>query len=356
MSVDSLSRGQVSKINPGSYDNHIQYYYHRAQFELESGSSLSEFTLAYRTFGKLNPKKDNVVWVVHALTGDSNPMAWWPGVVGNQGAIDPNKHFIVCVNCLGSPYGSTNPLSISPDTNQAYFHDFPLLTNRDVVKSFDHLRRHLQLDQIKLLIGASLGGQQVLEWSILKPSVFENIVLIATNAFHSPWGIAFNESQRLCIEADQTWKLDHADAGKFGLLAARSVALLSYRTAKGYNDSQKETESKIDGFKAQSYQRYQGQKLVDRFNAFSYWVLSKMMDSHHVGRGKISIEQTLATIQANALIIGINSDLLFPLEEQQFLHKHIPNSSLEVIDSILGHDGFLTESTLINAHLNKILC
>ena len=324
-------------------------------FQLDSGASLPGFTLAYHTFGTLNDAKDNVVWVVHALTGSSNPMEWWPGVVGPGCVIDPEKHFIICANCLGSPYGSTCALSLNNASGLPYYHDFPLITNRDIANSFELLRMHLNIERIRLLAGASLGGQQALEWSVIAPGVFDHQLLIATNAKHSPWGIGFNESQRLAIQADQTWKQRQDDAGQAGLLAARSIALLSYRSAQGYNKTQQDDEEKLDNFRVQSYQRYQGEKLVSRFNAFSYWTLSKAMDSHNIGRNRGGIESALSSIRAKTTILGIETDILFPLEEQQLLYRYIPNARLDVIHSDLGHDGFLTESRKVTQVIRGVM-
>lgn len=332
-----------------------RYFTYPHPFQLESGASLPGFTLAYHVFGTLNEAKDNVVWVVHALTGSSNPMEWWPGVVGQGCVIDPEKHFIVCANCLGSPYGSTCPLSLNPDSGVPYYHDFPLITNRDIANSFELLRIHLNIERIRLLAGASLGGQQALEWSVISPSVFDYQLLIATNARHSPWGIGFNESQRLAIMADQSWKERSDDAGKSGLLAARSIALLSYRSAQGYNKTQADDTEKLDNFRVQSYQKYQGEKLVKRFNAFSYWTLSKAMDSHNIGRNRGGIEAALSSIRAKTTILGIETDILFPLEEQQFLYRYIPNARLDVIHSDLGHDGFLTESSKVTQVIKGVM-
>jgi len=332
-----------------------KYFTYPYPFQLESGASLPEFTLAYHTFGTLNDAKDNVVWVVHALTGSSNPMEWWPGVVGQTCVIDPEKHFIICANCLGSPYGSTCSLSMNPNSGQPYYHDFPLITNRDIANSFELLRMHLDIERIRLLAGASLGGQQALEWSVIAPGVFDYQLLIATNAKHSPWGIGFNESQRLAIMADQTWKERRDDSGQAGLLAARSIALLSYRSAQGYNKTQADDEEKLDDFKVQTYQRYQGEKLVKRFNAFSYWTLSKAMDSHNIGRNRGGIESALSSIRAKTTILGIETDILFPLEEQQLLYRYIPNARLDVIHSDLGHDGFLTESSKVTQIIKGVM-
>ncbi len=336
-------------------DGMLKYFKYKEPFHLESGQFLPEIKIAYQTFGKLNDEKDNVIWVIHALTANSNPIEWWPGVVGDNCAIDPSQHFIVCANCLGSHYGSTSPLSKPNENREPYYHDFPLLTNRDVANAYDLVRKELGIDKIKLLTGASLGGQQALEWSILFPDVIENLFLLATNAKHSPYGIAFNESQRLCISADQTWSENSDDAGSNGLLAARSVALLSYRSAQGYNISQTDDEEKLDHFKVQKYQQYQGEKLVNRFNAFSYWTLSKMMDSHNLGRSRGGLIPALQSIQAKTYILGIDSDLLFPIEEQKFLNDHIKDSKLFVIESNLGHDGFLTEPDKIGEIISEIL-
>ena len=321
-----------------------RYFKYDQSFQLESGESLSGFKLAYQTFGKLNADKSNVVWIIHALTANSDPTEWWPGVVGKNEVINPTDHFIVCANCLGSHYGSTSPLDVNPATGQKYYHSFPSITNRDVVKSFNYLKEHLGIKTINTLIGASLGGQQAVEWAIQKPDDISNLILIATNVQHSPYGIAFNESQRLAIEADQTWKENRDDAGKSGLIAARSIALLSYRTNSGYNLTQGDLDHKIDNYRASSYQRYQGSKLVKRFNAFSYWVLSKTMDSHNVGRGRGKIEDVLSTIKSSTTVIAITSDYLFPVSEQKLLADNIPNSKYYEIESELGHDGFLTES------------
>ena len=334
----------------------IRHFQYQEKLALESGEYLPGFQLAYHCFGKLSPSKDNVVWVIHALTANSNPREWWPGVVGPGECINPEKHFIICVNCLGSHYGSTSPLSINPDTGSPFYHNFPTLTNRDIVASFEHLRKHLKIEKIHLLIGASLGGQQAMEWAIKLGNTVNKLCLIGTNAFHSPWGIAFNESQRMAIESDQTWKENRPDAGLQGMMAARSIALLSYRTLSGYNLTQSETDFNIMGdYKASSYQRYQGQKLANRFNAFSYYILSQAMDSHHVARGRNSISDALSKIVAHTLIISISSDILFPPSEQELLHQHIPGSVLETIDSDLGHDGFLTENETISQLITELL-
>ncbi len=320
-------------------------FHYDQNFELEAGGNLPGFQLKYTTLGQLNRERNNVVWVCHALSGSSDFTDWWKGFFVDGSPYDPREHFIICANVLGGCYGSTGPLSINPKTGKNYFHDFPLLTIRDIVRSLDLLRIHLGLEQIQTLIGGSLGGQQALEWAILQPEVFQNLVVVATNAQHSPWGIAFNEAQRMAIAADSTWKENDSRAGIDGLKAARAIGMISYRAYKGFAETQSEKNpATIDDFRASSYQRYQGQKLANRFNAFTYWVLSKIMDSHHVGRGRKSMEAALQSIKAETLVIGIESDILFPIHEQKFLASLIPNAQFEKIDSLFGHDGFLVET------------
>ncbi|MBL4668829.1 MAG: homoserine O-acetyltransferase [Flavobacteriales bacterium] len=324
-----------------------QIFNYKKVLALESGRELFNFNLAYTTLGKLNKEGNNVIWITHALTANANPLEWWSGLVGERKFFNPKEHFIICVNVLGSCYGSTGPLSINSETENFYYHNFPEITIRDIVKSLDLLRVHLRIEKIHTLLGGSLGGQQAVEWAIQQPNLIKNLILIATNAQHSPWGIAFNESQRLAIETDSTWLENRENAGKKGLKAARSIALLSYRNYQTYHRTQQDEIDKSDGFKAASYQIYQGEKLAERFNAFSYWYLSKAMDSHNVGRGRAGVKIALQQIKAKTLIVAINSDILFPISESQILFKGILNSEMEVIDSLYGHDGFLIETDLL---------
>ena len=171
-------------------------------------------------------------------------------------------------------------------------------TIRDVVHSFDLLRKDLGIDRIKTCIGGSLGGQQALEWAIIQPDLIENLILIATNAVHSPWGIAFNESQRMSIEVDPTWKESQPRAGIEGMKAARATALISYRNYETYQITQARQENSTgESLRAISYQRYQGEKLAGRFNAYSYYILSKMMDSQDVGRNRGGVIKALVLNQ-----------------------------------------------------------
>lgn len=323
------------------------------KFQFELGSQLDEIEIAYQTFGKLNDKKDNVIWVVHALTANSNVFEWWPGLFGENDFYNPNDYFIICANNLGSCYGTSGPIHLT-NPEKSLYHDFPFVTIRDMVNAHELLRKYLGIGKIHTIIGGSQGAQQIIEWNILQPHIFEHCVLVATNAKHSPWGIAFNESQRMAIFADESYQLKKPDAAQKGLAAARSIALISYRNYLPYTNTQSESTNDLaNNFKASSYQRYQGEKLVKRFNAFSYITLINAMDSHNVGRGRTSIEVALNSIKAATLIISISNDLLFPPSEQEFLHQHINNSKWVSIYSDYGHDGFLLETKQLSTIINE---
>lgn len=326
------------------YPLDLQYFDYKYSFGLESGESLPGFRLAYTTRGTLNADRSNAVWICHALTGNADAGDWWSGMIGPGKYYDPASYFIVCVNILGSCYGSTGPLSVNPATGQPYYHDFPMITIRDIVATLDLLRQELEIEKIHTCIGGSVGGEQALEWAIVQPKLIDNLIVIAASAVASPWCIAFNEAQRMAIEADPTWTERRPEAGREGMKAARAMAMISYRNYDTYGFTQAlDNNEQLEGYKAAGYQRYQGEKLADRYNAFTYRVLSKVMDSHNVGRNRGSILNALAQIKAHTLVVGIRSDLLFPPTEQQFLARHIPEATYEEIDSLYGHDGFLIE-------------
>jgi homoserine O-acetyltransferase len=294
---------------------------------LECGDVLRNLRVHYTTYGNLNASKSNVVWVFHALTGSSDAADWWPGLIGEGKTFDPKYDFIICANMLGSCYGSTEATSF----------DFPLITIKDMVKAHQMLHKDLGLGKIRVGIGGSMGGQQLLEWAVQEPELFENIVPMATNAQHSAWGIAFNEAQRMALKGDP----------EGGIKTARAIGMMSYRGAEIYNDKQTDEDDRLDDFSASSYQRYQGEKLQKRFSPFSYYSLSRSMDSHHVGRNRGSIKEALSSIKAKAIVIGLATDLLFPIQEQELISRCIPNSTLHIVPSKYGHDGFLVEEAQI---------
>ncbi len=305
---------------------------------LESGNILRDLRIRYTTSGELNEDRSNVVWVFHALTADSQAEEWWSGLVGEEAFFSPDNYFIVCANMLGSCYGSSEPMN----------KDFPFITIRDIVEAHKKLQDYLGLSKIKIGIGGSMGGQQLLEWAVQEPELFEIIVPIATNAVHSPWAIAFNETQRMALEHEDPYK---------GMEIARAIALLSYRNYRTYSLTQTDEDTRVDSFSASSYQRYQGEKLRKRFSPLSYYYLSKAMDSHNIGRTSTDPAVALNSIESQAIVIGIETDILFPIEEQALIARNIRNASFHTIYSDYGHDGFLIEKDQINSILtNELTC
>lgn len=324
---------------------------------LESGAVLPEVEIAYDTFGELNAERDNVIWVCHALTANSDVADWWPHTVEEGKFLDPCKYFIVCANFLGSHYGTTSPLSLNPATGKKWYYDFPQITVRDMVRCHQILAKHLGIEHVKLLIGSSIGGFQCMEWAIMEPHFMQRLALIATTPCSEPWAAAFNESQRMAIRLDKTWGEESDDAGLDGMAVARSIALISYRGGAAYNATQQEAEPCDASFvrRAHSYQQYQGEKLRRRFNAMSYYRLSEAVDSHNIARGRGGIAEALGRIAARTLVVAISSDILFPPEAHVPLREHIADVEYHLIESEFGHDGFLVEHEKLNTIIQNFI-
>ena len=327
-----------------------QVYKYDKPFALESGEVLPSLEIAYDTFGVRNGDDSNIIWVCHALTANSDVADWWPHTVEKGCFLDPEKYFTVCANFLGSHYGTTGPLSVNPTTGEKWYGDFPRVSVRDMVRVHQLLAEHLGIKRVKLLIGSSIGGFQCLEWSVMQPDFAERAAFIATTPRTKPWASAFNESQRMAIEDDPTFGNRTDDAGAAGMATARSIALLSYRGGMAYDKTQEDAEPNEAGFERRvlSYQRYQGEKLRRRFNAYSYYRLSQAVDSHNLGRGRGRVEDVLHQIKAKSLVVAITSDILFPPSDHTILVENIPDVRYHVIDSDFGHDGFLVEHKQLN--------
>jgi homoserine O-acetyltransferase len=321
-------------------------------FELESGRTLPRLRIAYTTLGEKALDDSNVVWLCHALSGSPDPREWWPGMVGEGKTFDPQHHYIVCANILGSCYGTTGPLDEDPDSGEPYYELFPEVSVRDMVWQHELLREHLGIRSIRTLAGSSLGGHQAMEWALQFPELVEELILISTNAKHSEWGKAFNEAQRMAIRSDRTFYGKTPEGGAKGLAAARAIAMLGYRT---YADYARKGSSAEDPRDARDYQRHQGDKFRQRFNAHAYYVLSRALDSHDVGRGRGSIENALGRIRARTLVIGMSSDRLYPPKEQKFLADHIPGAEYREIETDVGHDGFLVENEALSKSIGTFI-
>ena len=343
---------------------------------LESGAVLEDTRLAYRTWGQLNKRRDNAVVVFHSLTGDADISGWWPGLFGPGRAIDPERHFVICANLIGSCYGSTGPTSINPETDRAWQADFPDVTVRDNVRAQQALCAHLGVERVDMVIGGSLGGMLALQWAARDANV-RRVVAVATSAAHSAWCIAWSESQRQAIFADPAWKdgfyaPDRPPAA--GLAAARMMAMLSYRNPDSFRQrfGREPAHVSADGsvghptgptFSVQSYLHHQGRKLVGRFDANSYVCLTRMANSHDLGLDPTSgsPQSTLETdrhstrqtgsggengacIEQPVLLVGIPTDILFPMSDIQDLAGHLPQATVRTLESVHGHDGFLLDA------------
>ena len=331
-------------------------YIHKGAFKLESGHILTDIDICYHISEYPINRAKPVVWICHALTANSDAEDWWPELVGKGKLFDPDKYTLIGANILGSCYGTTGALSTNPTSGRAWLNDFPLVTVRDWVDAHEVLRQHLEVEQIYIVIGGSIGGFQCIEWGIMYPQIFGNIILVATSYMQTPWSIAINETKRMAIETDSTFFNGDPNGGKLGLAAARSVGLLSFRCYKTYNNTQSEQDNEqISDFRASSYQQYQGKKLVDRFNAHCYYALTKSQDTHNVARKRGSLQQALACVTANTLCVGVSTDMLFPTIEQQCLAQHIPNAVYQEIESDFGHDGFLIEGEKLTAIISNYL-
>ncbi|NBC03938.1 MAG: homoserine O-acetyltransferase [Bacteroidetes bacterium] len=320
-------------------------------FITEAGFRFDEPDVAYKTWGSLNKKKNNVILICHALTGHAAADEWFPGIFGPGRVCDPSKNFILCINVPGSPYGSVGPWSENPETGKPYKNSFPEITVRDMVRFQQQLLDQLGITGIELVLGGSLGGMQALEFSIMDDRI-ESAALIAMGKSHSPWAIGISHAQRQAIFADPKWNdgnYDKNDGPAKGLAAARMMAMITYRTPSDYEKKfSRGLQGDSDQFQVESYLNYQGKKLADRFDAHSYIILTEAMDSHDVSRDRGSFQEVLGQVQSSVKVIGIESDHLYSTHEQKELAKLLKNAEYKEIKSSYGHDAFLIEFEQIN--------
>ena len=315
--------------------------------ELEGGGTLPQVTVACRTWGRLNRAGDNAVLVCHALTGSADIEQWWPDLLGPGKALDPSRDFIVCSNVLGGCYGSTGPTSLSPDTGRRYGARFPAVTVRDLVQVQAALLDQLGVAELALVLGGSLGGMQVLEWAALHPDRVRAAAAISVGARQSPWCIALSEAQRQTIYTDARWRdggYDPADPPAAGLAAARMAAMVSYRHWQEFDARFGREPAEAGGFQVESWLRHHGAKFTARFDAASYVALTRVMDSHDLGRGRGGVARALSALRVPLLVVGSSSDVLYTPDEQRELAWHVPGAELAWLESPHGHDAFLIET------------
>jgi homoserine O-acetyltransferase len=327
-------------------------------FTLEDGTTLRGVPVAYQTWGTLNAAGTNAVLVCHALTGDTDVADWWGDLLGPGRAIDPTEDFVVCLNVPGSPYGSVSPLTEDPETGARYGADFPEWTTRDTVRLHRRALEQMGVRRVHCAVGGSMGGMHVLEWAFETTDdgapFVESLVPIAVGGRHTAWQIGWSEAQRQAITADPKWqdgRYPPDDPPTDGLGTARMIAMMSYRSPSSLQGRfGRDVMPQKDGtpYAVQSYLYHQGDKLVDRFDARCYVTLTKQMDTHDVARDRGDYEDVLGAIEQPSLVVGIDSDVLYPLAEQEELAGHLPGATLEVLSSPHGHDAFLIELDALN--------
>jgi len=354
----------------------------RKPFLFESGEQLPGITVRYETYGKLNERKDNAILICHALSGDHHcagihsledrKPGWWNNMIGPGKPIDTGRFFVICSNCLGGCQGSSGPSSVNPETGRPYGLDFPLVSIRDMVRA-QHLliTEALGIESLFAVIGGSMGGMQVLQWGIEYPGQVRKLIPMATTARQNAQAIAFNEVGRLAIMQDPEWAEGIYEEGKgpnVGLAVARMMAHITYLSDAGLEEkfgrekvSRSGARSQFDAeFQVESYLRYQGQSFISRFDANSYLYLTKALDRFDLIGESGRLEDTLERVQAETLVIGFNSDWLFPPKQNRtivhaLLRCRKPASYAE-IDLSLGHDSFLVHAPdlylLVNSFLN----
>jgi homoserine O-acetyltransferase/O-succinyltransferase len=374
--TDTMAASQGSDISLPRIGSIINF---DGPFQLESGATLPHLEIAYETYGTLNPDGTNAILVCHALTGSAHAGSgesgvgdegWWEGIIGKGKGLDTDRYFVICSNILGSCYGTTGPASTDPATGRAFRLSFPQVHVRDMVRAQKTLLKTLGVNQLATVIGGSLGGMQALEWAVLYPDFVRTVIPIGTPAKHSAWCIGISEAQRLAIMKDPHWQSgNYEEQPKEGLALARMIAMISYRSRQSFEvkfgrdriperNPRKSlaifAESPLT-FQIESYLRYQGQKLVERFDANTYLILTRAMDLHDLSAGRGLMPDVLGSITAKALCVGISSDVLYPPIEQQELSDAIPRGQYVEIESVHGHDAFLIEFDAMNEIIRSFL-
>jgi homoserine O-acetyltransferase len=347
----------------------------------EYGTTLNHLTVMYETYGELNAKGSNAIIICHALTGSAHVAGvhdrdnvdksagrevpgWWDPLIGPGKPIDTERFFVMCCNVLGGCYGTTGPSSINPDTGEPYRLTFPRYSIRDMVDVQKRLADALGVTRFAAVIGGSMGGMQVLEWAARYPEMVASIVPIAIGARHSAWAIGLNEVARKAITSDPAWQGGNYPSDQqpeSGLGLARAIAMLSYRSLDSlevkFGRERVSASRDLLGmtFEIESYLSYQGVKLVSRFDANTYLYITRAMDDFDVAEGRGKLAKALAQLTMPALVMGIQSDVLYPEREQLALAEGLPNSHYVRINSPHGHDAFLIEFPQLAARLRNFL-
>jgi homoserine O-acetyltransferase len=343
-------------------------------FQLDCGRALARPTLRYAVYGRLNAARDNAVLVCHALSGSAQVGAWWPEIFAPGGFLSLETDCVICVNLLGSCYGSTGPGSVNPETGERYGPDFPLVSIRDNVRAQARLLDSLGIKTLRLTLGGSIGGMQALDWAILNPDRVERAAIIAA-APVSAMGLALNHLQRRAIQQDPDWaggRYLPQQPPRRGLALARQIAMLSYKAAPLFDErfgrnpnrngedpwalDNQEDGGLIGGrFDIAGYLDHQGQRFIDRFDANSYLAILRTMETWDPLHGYSSPAEAFSRIRARLTFVGISSDWLFPPESVRHFAYTIRAAGVQAeyreMTSDHGHDAFLAEQAELSGLL-----
>jgi len=351
-------------------------------FVFENGHALSAVNIRYECYGRLNEARDNAVLICHALTGDHHcagihsleerKTGWWNNVIGPGKAIDTNRFFVICSNCIGGCNGTTGPSSLNPNTGAPYALSFPEVSIGDMVRVQERLISHLGIDTLHSVVGGSMGGMQVLDWAVRFPGRVRSGIALATTARQSAQAIAFNAVGRSAIMQDPNWVNGTYAAGegpRVGLAVARMMAHITYLSNQGMeqkfgrarrsgDDAQAETFFGTE-FEVESYLKYQGSSFVNRFDANSYLIFTKALDRFDLLGGAPDLETAVAMVEAKVLVVGFTSDWLFPPEQNRLLAEALLRAgkaaSYVEVDLEFGHDSFLVHAPVLYEHISSFL-
>jgi len=349
-----------------------KYFKMKGDLNLESGKTLSDVTIAYETYGKLNKEKNNAILVCHALSGDAHAAGrhsgdgkpgWWEIFIGPGKALDSEKYFIISSNILGGCSGSTGPSSINPDTGKTYNLDFPVITIKDMVKAQKKLVESFNIKQLLAVVGGSMGGMQVLQWMVSYPDMVKKAIPIATTGHSSPQQIAFNEVGRQAIITDPNWAngdyYDKDVGPRNGLALARMIGHITYLSDQSMyekfgRDLKDKEELSYDfslDFQVESYLHYQGDAFVKRFDANSYLYITKAIDYFDLSINGSLIEG-FKDVKSKVKVIAVDSDWLYPKDQSKDILMALNANDVDVsyteLKSSYGHDAFLLEGGQLN--------
>ncbi|MBI4228231.1 MAG: homoserine O-acetyltransferase [Deltaproteobacteria bacterium] len=354
------------------------------KFTLENGQELGPITIAYETYGELNKDRDNVILIEHALTANAHAAGkhstadkypgWWDVMIGPGKAFDTSTYFVICVNILGSCYGTTGPSSINPETGKPYGLSFPLVTIRDMVRTQRGLIDHLEINRIRAITGGSMGGMQAIEWALLFPEMVDSIILIATAPRSTPQSIAIHKVGIQAIMDDPNWNEGNyygKETPDNGLAIARMLGHITYlsdawlweKFGRTHSDPTS-MKSRLDSkFEIENYLEYQGRKFVQRFDANSYIYIMRSIDLYDASEGFDTLEESFERVKCQKVFVAsFTSDWLYPLYQSDELVRAFEENDIEVVYEIInspyGHDSFLIEheklTVLIKDFLNSL--